>query len=58
MDVHTLRHFDLELVSESMRGEDFVGGAVTMPMKLSIISKLNGLDDQAKVVGDHGSTRR
>ena len=50
----TFTHFetsDLELVSESMRGKDFVGGAVTMPMKLSIMNKLDGLDDQAKVVG-------
>jgi quinate dehydrogenase len=34
-----------------MRGQDFVGGAVTMPMKLAIMSKLDGLDDQAKIMG-------
>lgn len=50
----TFTHFEtsnLELVSESMRSKDFVGRAVTMPMKLSIMNILDGLDDQAKVMG-------
>lgn len=49
-----LTHFetsDLELVSESMRGKDFVDGAVIMLTKLSIINKLDGLDHHPKVVG-------
>ena len=50
----TFTHFetpDLELVAEFMRDKEFVGGAVTMPMKLSIMSKLDELDDQAKTMG-------
>jgi quinate dehydrogenase len=34
-----------------MRDKEFIGGAVTMPMKLSIMSKLDELDDQAKTMG-------
>jgi quinate dehydrogenase len=34
-----------------MRGEDFVAGAVTMSMKLSVMNKLDQLDDQARLMG-------
>lgn len=50
----TFTHFEtpnIERVTECMREQDFIGGAVTMPMKLSIVDKLSGLDDQAKIVG-------
>jgi shikimate 5-dehydrogenase len=42
---------DLDAVVRAMRADDFVGGAVTMPMKLSIIPELDGMDDRAKIVG-------
>jgi quinate dehydrogenase len=42
---------DLEKVSKAIRAEDFFGGAVTMPMKLSIMEKLDGMDETSRIVG-------
>ncbi|KAK0207640.1 hypothetical protein IW262DRAFT_1498482 [Armillaria fumosa] len=42
---------DLDRVVEAMKAEDFIAGAVTMPMKLAIMEKMDSIDDLARVVG-------
>lgn len=42
---------DLDKVVEAIKTEDFIAGAVTMPMKLPIMEKMDSIDDLARVVG-------
>lgn len=34
-----------------MKAEDFIAGAVTMPLKLPVLAKMDSIDDLARVVG-------
>lgn len=42
---------DLDKIDEAMKGEDFIAGAVTMPLKLPMMEKMDSIDDLARVVG-------
>ncbi|KAK0488554.1 hypothetical protein IW261DRAFT_1414080 [Armillaria novae-zelandiae] len=47
-------HFEtsyIEKIVEAMKAEDFIAGAVTMPLKLSITEKMDSIDDLARVMG-------